>query len=69
MVKPVLLYGAEIWGSFNTETRKLQRNPENKLEKAYETVPAEKLNNKICRFILGVHAKTNIATIKGETGR
>lgn len=68
-VKPILLYASEIWGTFNTNLSKIKRNPDHKLERAYEKLPAENLHLKMCRYLLGVNPKTPIDAIRGETGR
>lgn len=69
MVKPIILYASEIWGTFDTNLRRVKNNPENKLEKGFEKLQAEKIQLKMCRYILGVNHKTSITAIRGETGR
>ena len=58
MVKPILLYASEIWGSINPNLRRVKSNPDLKLERGYEKLWAEKLHLKVCRNTLGVGNKT-----------
>ena len=68
-VKPILLYGSEVWGTFNTNLKRVTRANDYKLERGYEKIQAENLLLKLCRYVLGVHPKTTIAAIRGDTGR
>lgn len=62
-IKPILLYGCEVWGMFNPFSSKF-RNGIDSLDKIYNKLLAEKLHLKFCKFILGVHSKTtNIAAL------
>ena len=64
IVKPVLLYGSEIWGpldSTNKTTDKLIQHSMNSL--------TEKCHLKFCRIMLGVGRKAPNLGIYGETGR
>ena len=61
MLKPIAMYGAEIWLS----PLKIQKNCINHLE----TAPAEKLHVSYLRYVLGTHKKSTKAAIMGETGR
>lgn len=53
-VKPVLLYGSEIWGSVSTNSKMLQKDRDFKIEAMYTNSAAEKLNHKLCSFLLNV---------------
>lgn len=68
-VKPILLYASEIWGSIDPNLRRVKSNPDQKLERGYEKLLAEKLHMKMCRNTLGVNNKTALAAIRGEMGR
>jgi len=68
-VKPILLYASEIWGHIDPKLRRVTNNPEIKLDKGYEKLWAEKLQLKMCRYVLGVNGKTSMLAIRGETGR
>ena len=67
-IKPILLYGSEIWGSFNPLTSKF-RNGIVTLDKIYSNSICEKLHNKFCKYILGVHKKTTNFAVLSELGR
>ena len=61
-VKPVLLYGSEIWGTFNS-TSSESRNGIS-LDKIFNNIEPEKRHTKIGKFILGVHRKSaNFAVV------
>jgi len=68
-VKPVLLYASEIWGCINPNLQRIKKNPDCILDKGYEKLCSEKLQLKMCRYILGVNSKTSLVAIRGETGR
>ena len=52
LVKPIMLFSSEIWG----------------YELKPDTNPTEKLFNKFCKHILGVHRNTTNLAIQGELG-
>ena len=52
-IKPILIYGSEIWGSCMKNSRRLTQT----LDKIYRDFHAEKLHLKYCKYILGVHKK------------
>lgn len=65
MIKPILLYGSEIWGTPSRAI--LHKNKE--LYDIYKDWEFEKLNIKFCKYLMGVSKKsTNIAVIS-ELGR
>jgi exonuclease III len=68
-VKPILLYGSEIWGTFNTQLQRIKNSKEFKIETGLEKVKAEVLNMRACRYVLGVHKKTSEIAVRGELGR
>jgi hypothetical protein len=57
-IKPILLYGSEIWGSFNTQTSKFKNDRQITLDYIFNNLMCEKLHIKFGKFILGVHRKT-----------
>ena len=67
-IKPILLYGCEIWGSFNTTTARF-RHGNIPLNKMFSNIVSEKLHMKFCKFILGVHKKTTNFAVFSELGR
>ena len=67
-IKPILLYGSEIWGSFNTFSAKF-RNGSPTFDKIYQNLKCERLHTKFCRLILGVHKKSANFGVLSELGR
>ncbi len=63
-VKPVALYGSEMWGvnSLNYKNTESFMNSMNKIK-------CENLNISMCRSILGLHKKSQITATRGELGR
>ena len=55
-IKPIILYGCEIWGTFNSNTARF-RNGTVSPDRFYSNLICEKLHTKFCKFILGVHEK------------
>ena len=66
-VKPVLMYGAEVVGTFNSN--RLCRSKEKTLKDMYVNSPLEKLNVHMCKYVLGVGKKTTNIAVYGELGR
>ena len=64
-VKPVLLYGSEIWGTFHPNKLKNEQS----FYKLCNEFTIEKLNIKACKFILGVNKRSTNAAVMGELGR
>ena len=67
-IKPILLYGSEVWGSFNPFVVKF-RNDILPLDKINTNICCEKLHIKFCKFILGVNKKTSNFAALSELGR
>ena len=55
-IKPILLYGCEIWGYFNPFTSRF-RNGNIPIDQIFSNLHCEKLHLKFCKIILGVHKK------------
>jgi exonuclease III len=68
-IKPVLLYASEIWGCIDPNLRRIQKKTDNKLDEGYKKLWSEKLQLKMCKYVLGVHKKTTTLAVRGETGR
>jgi hypothetical protein len=51
---PILLYGYEIWGYFNTLTARF-RNESIPLDTVYSKIECEKLHSKFSKRVRGVH--------------
>ena len=69
-IKPILLYGCEVWGMFNPFTSEF-RNTLLNFSRIFDKLPAEKLHHKFCIYIyiLGVHSKTSNTAVLSELGR
>ena len=67
-IKPILLYGSDIWGMFNPFTMKCKKeNPS--IDNIYSGSLCEKIHLKFCKFILGVHKRTTNIAVLSELGR
>ena len=64
LIKPICLYGSEIWGAEFCNSSELP-----KILKNMEKLICEKINISMCRFTLGLHKKSQISAIRGELGR
>lgn len=69
MVKPILLYGSEVWAPCVITTRKLKSSKQFNIEEGYKNLHIEKLQSLLCRTMLGVNAKTTLMALYSETGR
>ena len=67
-IKPILLYGSEIWGTFNPFSARF-RNGTLPFEKIYSSLKCERLHIKFCKLVLGVHKKSMNFGILSELGR
>lgn len=68
VVKPVLLYNSEIWGSYITDVDKLCNISTNKT-KIYHNFNFEKLHLRWCKYTLGVNSKSSNIAVLAELGR
>ena len=69
-IKPILLYGSEIWGAFNPFSPKLRNLDSNiDFDQIMARLPSEKLHIKFCKSILGVHKKSTNFACLSELGR
>lgn len=67
-LKPIILYNAEIWGSYNVSFKKLNNNdfdPDN----FFKSLQCEKLHLKFSKSILGVHKRSVNFAVLSELGR
>jgi exonuclease III len=69
VVKPVLMYGSEVWGPCIAKVKKLKADAESGVEECFQDLPIEKLHTLLCRTILGVNARTTKMALYSETGR
>jgi hypothetical protein len=65
LIKPICLYGSEIWG---TEFIK-PHDTTSKFFASMEKLACEKVNLSFSKFILGVHKKAQTSAIRGDLGR
>ena len=69
-IKPILLHGCEIWGTFNTFSAKFRHGMQNlSFDQIYCKQKAELLHQKFCKYILGVHKKSTNFAVLSELGR
>ena len=66
-IKPILLNGSEIWGSFSAQ--KLLRQGDNYFAKVYRDLIAEKAHFKLCKYSIKVGEKATNSAVMGELGR
>ena len=66
-VKPVLLYGSEIWRTFIG--KKLREGKDNFISKLFSNLKQEQVHLKFCKYILGVEKRSTSLAIIGELGR
>ena len=67
-VKPILLYGSEIWGIPNTSSSILNKT-DYTLSKSFNNLYCDKLHVKFLKYVLGVHKKSTNQAVCGEIGR
>ena len=63
-VKPVCMYGSEIWSCFNaSQTNNIS------FEQLMKKFPIEKVNISFCKWLLGIHKYSSNFGVLGEIGR
>ena len=67
-ILPILLYGSEIWGSFNPFSNKLKKGNKS-LSDLFSHIKSEKMHLRVCKQILGVHSKATNFAVLSELGR
>ena len=68
-IKPIALYGCEIWGMFNTKSSACKRSNEYIFNNIFLDDHADRLHLKFLKHILGVHRKTTNIGVLSEMGR
>ena len=66
-IKPILLYGSEIWGVLNPASSKYHNVIS--LNKIFNGTEAEQLHINFGKFILGMHRKNANFAVMSELGR
>ena len=67
-IKPILLYGCDVWGAFNPFASRF-RNGIISCDKIFSNLVSEKLHLKFCKKILGTHKKSSNIAVLSELGR
>ena len=65
-IKPILLYGSEIWGSFSYNN--FMKNPDNFITKEIDKWAVEKVHTRFCKFSLGVRSNASNHAARSELG-
>lgn len=70
-IKPILLYGSEIWGVFNVNNNKFKQSQNQNIliNDCYKNLKCETLHIKFCKYILGLHKKSTNHASLSELGR
>ena len=68
-IQPILLYGSELWGTFNPLSAKIKRHPDLSFDQIYNNLECESLHMKLCKYILGVNQKSTNFAVRSELGR
>ena len=64
LVLPIISYGSVVWGPIYAQKASLTN-----FMSICNDSPAEKLNIKLCKYLLGVHRKSTNDAVRGELGR
>ena len=64
LILPIVSYASVVWGPLYAK----KMNQENLYDFCNKS-PIEKLNLKLCKFLLGVHSKSTNDAVRGELGR
>jgi hypothetical protein len=68
LIKPICLYGCEIWGPDYIKANVPSQETSGKFEESLEKFMCEKLNISFSKFLLGVHKKASNCAVRGELG-
>ena len=64
LIRPILFYGSEVWGPYYS----LGMSEDNLVSKC-DTLPAEKMFIKFCKYLLGVRQNATNHAVRGELGQ
>ena len=64
LVMPIIRYGCEVWSPFY-----LNKVNDSNFIDLCEKFPMETINNKLCKYLLGVHRNSTNLAVKGELGK
>jgi hypothetical protein len=62
-IKPILLYGSEIWGIFNVNNSKIKQSNQILMQLCYKNFTGENLHIKFCKTILGFRITYHVKLI------
>ena len=69
-IKPILLYGCEVWGTIDPFSAKFNKGIQNlTFDQVFTKQKAELLHQKFCKFLLGVNRKSTNFAVLSELGR
>ena len=68
-IKPILIYGSEIWGMFSVDSSSCRKTSDYCLEKIFSNGHTEQSHMKFLKYILGVNRKTANIAVMSELGR
>ena len=68
-IKPILLYGSEIWGTFNVNNSKCNQSGNIQISDCYKNFKSENLHLKFCKHLLGLNKKSVNHASLSELGR
>ena len=68
-VKPIILYGCEVWGTCFPSAASMRREACFKLEKGYSNLDCEKLALRYYKYVLGVLKRTTNLAVYCNLGR
>ena len=69
LIKPILLYGSEIWGVFKTNSKVCKRDEAFLFQSIYKNSLADKSQMSFLKYILGVNRYSSNLAVYSETGR
>ena len=67
LVLPIMTYSIEVWGPYFFDECKLENL--HSLKCMSESMSVEKINVKLCKYVLGVSRKSSNDAVRGELGR
>ena len=69
LIKPIVLYGADIWGMFKTTSSACSKDNKFVLQNIYKNYIANKAQIRYLKYILGVNKYSSNIAVMSETGR
>lgn len=69
LIRPIVTYGCEIWGTVNMHSSACRQGGQPILETLFAKLPQERLNVSFAKYLLGVSSNTSNIAVMGELGR